>query len=225
MATTALDLEPGGAPARIGPNAIIRLQQALLERVGRERARTIFEQAGQGRYLAQPPAKMVAEADVTALYTSLPAQLGPRLAAEVSGHAGWLTGDYLLANRIPWPVQALLHWLPASLAARVLIAAIRQHAWTFVGGGRFDVARANASDACLEPGSRTAVHTGRRARLLLRIERCPICRGSAQAASACSYYAASFEALFIALVHTRSQVREVACQALGAVACTFEVSW
>jgi divinyl protochlorophyllide a 8-vinyl-reductase len=53
----------------------------------------------------------------------LPAQLGPRLAAEVSGHADRLTGDYLLANRIPWPVQALLHLLPAVLAARVLVGA------------------------------------------------------------------------------------------------------
>jgi divinyl protochlorophyllide a 8-vinyl-reductase len=60
---------------------------------------------------------------------------------------------------------------------------------------------------------------------LLRVECCPICAGSRQAAPACSYYAASFEALFVALVHRRTRVREVACHALGAAACVFEVSW
>lgn len=216
VSTKATDWDAGGACSRIGPNAIIRLQQALLHSVGAERARNIFEQAGQGRHLAQPPEHMVAETDVTLLYTSLPAQLGPGLAAEVSGRAGWLTGDYLLANRIPALVQTLLHWLPAPLAARVLIAAIRKHAWTFVGSGHFDVSWTPA----------TAGLTGnRRARLMLRIERCPICRGSAQAAPACSYYAAAFESLFVALVHRRAQVREFACHALGATACTFELSW
>ena len=217
MKAIALDLQPGGATARIGPNAIIRLREALVSSVGPERARAIFEQAGQSRHLAQPPEHMVAEADVTRLYTSLPAQLGPRLAAEVSGQAGWLTGDYLLANRIPWPVQALLRLLPAPLAARVLVAAIRQHAWTFVGSGRFDV-RPVAKEAGI-------AQDGRRARLSLRVECCPICAGSRQAAPACSYYAASFEALFVALVQRRARVREVTCRALGAAACTFEVSW
>jgi divinyl protochlorophyllide a 8-vinyl-reductase len=219
VTTTALDFGPGGAPARIGPNAIIRLQQALLERVGRDCARQIFEQAGQGQFLTQLPERMVVEASVTSLYTSLPTQLGPRLAAEVSGHAGWLTGDYLLANRIPKPVQALLHVLPAPLAARVLITAIRRNAWTFVGSGRFDVTP-------VPPEMRDSVaRDGRRPRLNLRVAGCPICAGSQQATPACTYYAAAFESLFVALVHRRTQVREVACHALGASACTFAVSW
>jgi divinyl protochlorophyllide a 8-vinyl-reductase len=219
VATTALDLESRVAPARIGPNAIIRLQEALLASVGPERAQCVFEQAGQGRYLAQPPQHMVAEVDVTSLYTSLPAQLGPRLAAEISGHAGWLTGDYLLANRIPAPVQALLHWLPATLAARVLLAAIRRHAWTFVGSGHFDAVAVPAEAPQRAAGDK------RRARLLLRVACCPICAGSLQDTPACTYYAASFESLFVALVHRRARVREITCHALGAAACTFEVSW
>jgi divinyl protochlorophyllide a 8-vinyl-reductase len=219
VATAALDFEPDGASARIGPNAIIRLQQALLERVGRECARQIFEQAGQGHFAAELPERMVVETSVTSLYTSLPARLGPRLAAEVSAHAGWLTGDYLLANRIPKPVQALLHVLPAPLAARLLIAAIRRHAWTFVGSGRFDVTPVPA-------GIRDNVaRDGRRARLNLSVEGCPICAGSRQATPACTYYTAAFASLFVALVHRRTCVREVACHALGASACTFEVSW
>jgi divinyl protochlorophyllide a 8-vinyl-reductase len=219
LTTTAIDFESRGAPARIGPNAIIRLQEALLASVGPERAQSVFEEAGQGRYLAQPPQHMVAEADVTSLYTSLPAQLGPRLAAEVSGRAGWLTGDYLLANRIPAPVQALLHWLPAPLAVRVLLAAIRKHAWTFVGSGHFDTVA--VSDGSMQRDRQD----DRRARLLLRVACCPICAGSLQDTPACSYYAASFESLFIALVHRRARVREITCHALGAATCTFEVSW
>jgi divinyl protochlorophyllide a 8-vinyl-reductase len=219
VATTALDLESRGASARIGPNAIIRLQEALLDSVGPERAQSVFEQAGQGRYLAQPPQHMVAEVDVTSLYTSLPAQLGPRLAAEVSGRAGWLTGDYLLANRIPAAVQALLHWLPAPLAARVLLSAIRRHAWTFVGSGHFDAVTAP------DDSSQRSAQQVPRARLLLRVACCPICAGSLQDRPACTYYAASFESLFVALVHRRARVREIACHALGAAACTFEVSW
>ena len=44
---------------------------------------------------------MVDERSITALYTSLPAQLGFAEAAEISAHAGLLTGEYLLAHRIP----------------------------------------------------------------------------------------------------------------------------
>jgi divinyl protochlorophyllide a 8-vinyl-reductase len=219
VASTALDFEPGGAPARIGPNAIIRLREALLASVGTERARSVFETAGQGQFLVELPERMVVESSVTSLYTSLPTQLGPLLAAEVSGHAGWLTGDYLLANRIPKPVQVLLHVLPASLAARVLVAAIRRNAWTFVGSGRFEAAAVCATQ------TDTVVRHGRRPRLNLRVEGCPICAGSLQATPACTYYAAAFESLFVALVHRRAQVREVACHALGAAACTFEVTW
>lgn len=227
MGATATDWPATDARARIGPNAIIRLQEALQASVGSERARAIFERAGQGRHLTAPPVQMVDECDVTALYTLLPSQLGSRLAAEVSGRAGLLTGDYLLAHRIPRPVQRLLPWLPATFAARVLIAAIQRHAWTFVGSGQFEVTRVAASTG--QPrsvgGSNDARGVDRRPRLLLRVGHCPICRGSAQSAPGCSYYAATFERIFIALVHPRTRVREDACQAMGASACVFQVSW
>jgi divinyl protochlorophyllide a 8-vinyl-reductase len=201
----------------IGPNAIIRLQEALRASVGGDRARDIFERAGQGRHIAAPPAEMVDETDVTSLYTLLPLQLGSLLAAEVSGRAGMLTGNYLLAHRIPRLVQRLLHGLPAPLAARVLIAAIQRHAWTFVGSGHFEVSPV--------PGSNGVNGAHRRARLLLRVGNCPICRGSTQSSPGCSYYSATFERIFAALVHPRTQVQETSCQAMGAPACVFEVSW
>ena len=88
MGATATDWPATEARPRIGPNAIIRLQEALQARVGGDRAREIFERAGQGRHMAAPPVQMVDEVDVTSLYTLLPLQLGSRLAAEVSGRAG-----------------------------------------------------------------------------------------------------------------------------------------
>ncbi len=227
MGATVTDWSAADARPCIGPNAIIRLQEALQASVGSERARDIFERAGQGRHIATPPGHMVDEGDVTSLYTLLPLQLGSRLAAEVSGRAGALTGDYLLAHRIPRPVQHLLRWLPAAIAARVLIAAIQRHAWTFVGSGHFEVSP--VPSAVIQPGAVPDSHdpddAGRRARLLLRVGHCPICRDSVQSSPGCTYYAATFEQIFVALVHPRTRVREACCQAMGASACVFEVRW
>jgi divinyl protochlorophyllide a 8-vinyl-reductase len=206
-------LQVAAPPGRIGPNAILRLIDALESCVGRDRMRQVFEIAGQARYLGDRPATMVDERAVTSLYTTLPAQLGVRLAAEVSAQAGRLTGDYLLAQRIPAPVRVLLRALPASVAARVLVPAIRRHAWTFAGTGRFAAAPVHG-------------RTGARAvRWRLRIEHCPICRGCVSNVPGCSYYAATFERIFAALVHRGAAVREVECEAQGAPACLFEVSW
>jgi divinyl protochlorophyllide a 8-vinyl-reductase len=139
-----------------------------------------------------------------------------------------LTGDYLLAHRIPRPVQRLLQRLPATLAARLLIAAIKRHAWTFVGSGHFEVSsvptlltRVPSVSGSNDPGN----VGGRAPRLSLRVGDCPICRGSAQSSPGCSYYAATFEQIFVALVHPGTQVRETSCQAMGASACVFEVNW
>jgi divinyl protochlorophyllide a 8-vinyl-reductase len=227
VGTTATHWSATAARPCIGPNAIIRLQEALKASVGGDRARDLFERAGQGRHIAAPPAEMVDETDVTSLYTLLPSQLGSLLAAEVSSRAGALTGNYLLAHRIPRLVQRLLHWLPAPLAARVLIAAIQRHAWTFVGSGHFDVSSVPAAvtRAGSILGSNGVSGANRRARLLLRVGNCPLCRGSTQSSPGCSYYSATFERIFAALVHPRTQVQETSCQAMGAPACVFEVSW
>ena len=90
-----------GDVARIGPNAILRLIEALDERFGRPRTEAVFRAAGQYEHLSALPDAMVDERSITALYTSLPTQLGLADAAEVSAHAGLLTGEYLLEHRIP----------------------------------------------------------------------------------------------------------------------------
>jgi len=102
-------------------------------------------------------------------------------------------------------VRGLLKVLPASLAAPLLVDAIRRHAWTFAGSGRF------------------AAQGGRPLRL--SITGCPICRGATCPTRICDYYTATFERLFAALVCATCSVRETACEANGAPACVFEISW
>lgn len=192
----------------IGPNAITRVAQVLPAWRGTAYAEQLFERAGLRRYWHRPPEQMVREDEVRALHGALREALPAEEAAAVSRAAGRATADYLLAHRIPRPVQRLLKALPASLAARVLVAAITRHAWTFAGSGEFSA-----------PPSRND------ARVLLQIRGNPLCRGLRSGVPACDYYAATFERLFQVLVHRDARVRETACEACGDEACRFELRW
>lgn len=192
-------------PARIGPNAITQVTAALQAGFGPERAAEVLREAGLGRYLESPPSAMVLESEVVALHRVLRAGLEAAQGEAVCRDAGGRTADYLLANRIPRAVQALLRLLPAPLASRLLLAAISRHAWTFAGSGRF------------------LATAGRPVRL--SIEGCALCRGAAFDAPGCAYYAATFERLYRVLVSPRARAREVACAGCGASACRFEVDW
>jgi divinyl protochlorophyllide a 8-vinyl-reductase len=201
--------------ARIGPNAILRLVEALDERYGRACTAAVFCAAGQSGFLEALPEAMVDERAVTALYTSLPSQLGGAEAAEVAARAGLLTGEYLLANRIPRPAQRVMKLMPAALAARTLLAAVDRHSWTFAGSGIFareQVERAGGGD-------RSRVYWR------LQVRDCPICRGVRRDAPQCAYYAATFERIFREVVANGARVAETECQATGDAACVFEVSW
>jgi len=190
---------------RIGPNAVTRLAEVLPARVGVEATRRLFERAGLLHFLQTPPQQLVDETEVARLHRELRQSFGGELAATLAREAGRRTADYLLAHRIPKPAQALLTRLPAALAARALVAAIRRHAWTFAGSGEFSVA-----------GWRP---------LTLQIRGNPLARGLATQTPACHFYAATFEHLFRTLVAARTRVREVACEACGDDACRFELRW
>lgn len=189
----------------IGPNAVLRVAEVLQAPAWSGSCAAVFARAGLAAYLASPPRSMVPEHEVRRLHQALRAELGEAAARTVAAEAGRRTADYLLAHRIPRPVQALLVRLPAPWAARVLLAAIRRHAWTFAGSGRF---------------SARAGHP-----LELRIEGNPMCVGLQSAAPSCAFYAATFERLFSLLVHPRARVVETACESMGASACRFEVRW
>lgn len=191
----------------IGPNALIRVGEALTERHGAATAARLFDEARLGPCLAAPPTVMVDEREVGALHAVLRARLGVAEARAVGHRAGVLTADYLLAHRIPPMAGRVLRLLPAQPSARLLLGAIGGHAWTFAGSGTFSW-RAGRP-----------VH--------LSITDCPLCRGARTTADAplCDYYAGTFERLFGVLVHPQASVVQTQCQAAGAAACRFLITW
>jgi len=190
---------------RIGPNAITRVAQALRARVGEAGTVRVFVAAGLDAYLPALPVAMVDEAEVTRLHHALRAAYGADGAAAIARDAGRLTGDYLLAHRIPAPVRALLRVLPAALAARILVAAIERNRWTFCGSAHLTTT------------------VGATVRFILT--HCAICRDAQADQMLCDYYAATFERLFQALVDRGAFVTETECEANGGSACIFEVRW
>jgi divinyl protochlorophyllide a 8-vinyl-reductase len=188
---------------RIGPNAVIRLAEALDAIESRAVTRKLFIAAHLGAYVDALPQAMVPEEEVTVLHHRLRSDLGPGRAASVSWIAGQRTADYLLAHRIPKPVQRLLRLLPKRLSAYILLKAIGAHAWTFAGTSRF---------------------TWKMGRpITLSFEDCPLCRGDTAAQPCCSYYAATFERLFRVLIDSAATVAETGCIATGGAACRFEI--
>jgi divinyl protochlorophyllide a 8-vinyl-reductase len=202
------DSGPGHVTGRIGPNAITRVAQVLLPRVGSRATRDLFEHAGLVHHLLSPPEHMVDEADVRTLHAELRATLGGAGAAEVARAAGQATADYLLQRRIPRPAQWLLARLPPRWAAAVLLTALRRNAWTFAGSGTFQ--------GRLQRGP---------APVMLQLRANPLCRGLSSTLPVCEFYAATFERLFQVLVHPQALAREIACEACGDPACVFELTW
>ena len=190
---------------RIGPNAVIRLAEALDALESKAVTKKLFIAANLETYVHALPQAMVPEDDVTVLHRHLRSDLGLGRAASVSWIAGQRTADYLLANRIPKPVQRLLKLLPARLSAFILLKAIGAHAWTFAGTSRF------------------SWHMGRP--ITLTFEDCPLCRHDRAAQPCCSYYSATFERLFRELINADASVSETQCIAAGGSACKFEIAF
>jgi divinyl protochlorophyllide a 8-vinyl-reductase len=191
--------------ARIGPNAIIQTLAALRECAGPSATDEVLRAAGLSAYAGKVPTAMIPERDVTELYRALRLRLDAPAASACARLAGYKTADYVLAHRIPRPAQLMLRLLPPRFAGPLLLSSITKHTWTFAGSGT------------------VSVRTGPSPRIA--IEGCPVCCGARAAAPLCGYYAASFEALFRALVTRRAAVTEVTCRALGAARCVFEVRW
>jgi divinyl protochlorophyllide a 8-vinyl-reductase len=190
---------------QIGPNAIIRAAEALRAMEAETAAMRVFRAAGIEHYLAQPPTDMVPQADVSGLQRALHTLLGDARARSISWIAGQRTADYLLAHRIPGPIQRLLHGLPPWIGARILMKAIRRNSWTFIGTGHMEI----------EDGNPTRI----------AISHCALCHGVRSDEPCCDYYAATFERLFARLVHPDATAIETHCEAAGDDACRFEMSW
>lgn len=191
---------------RIGPNAIIRIAEAITAHKDYSNTIEIFTAAGLSHYIERKPEEMVDEGEVSRLHAVLRNQLGLQEAAAISSIAGQKTGKYLLKHRIPSAAQRLLRLLPPGPSARILLKAIDEHSWTFCGSGIFSYQIGHP--------------------LILSITGCPICReGHNHSTPLCDYYTATFATIFSALVSPHSQVNETACQASGATACRFDIVW
>ena len=199
-------MQAAEAAGLIGPNAITRVEAALTQRLGRKPCQQVFAQARLLQHLASPPTRMVPEADVARLHAALHATLPGPQAAEIAAEAGRQTATYLLASRIPRPAQLLLRLLPRPTAAWLFTCAITRHAWTFAGSGRFSAMR--------DAGG-----------LVLLITDNPAVRGLVAERPSCQYFAATFEGLYRAILGPKVRVVETGCEAAGASACSFRVTW
>ncbi|KUR72795.1 hypothetical protein AQZ52_06125 [Novosphingobium fuchskuhlense] len=189
-----------GLPAgKVGPNAIIQLADVLADRIGLEERARALQAAGLAKYLAADPERMTDEREAAALHRAVQAQRAGDW-DELSWEAGERTARYLLANRIPKPAQWLLRRLPAALAARLLLRAIRAHAWTFAGSGAFSARQ-------------------ERGAVVIAIADNPI------AMPDCPWHRGVFTRLFRELVSPHVLVRHDHCCARGDEVCTFRIGW
>jgi divinyl protochlorophyllide a 8-vinyl-reductase len=142
----------------IGPNAVLQTVAVMEERLGHAETQAILADAQIARL---PSGKhMIPEVLALRLHRWL-ALHDPLDALAIAEEAGRRTADYIIAHRIPRAVEWLLRCLPARLAAPLLMAAIRKHAWTFVGAGaflpldawHFTIDRTQARDALPPPES------------------------------------------------------------------------
>lgn len=191
------------ADGPIGPNAVIQVAHVLRDRLGAEVAERLLHDA-TGLTLDTLPHDMVPASMARALMLQVVATVGEARASTLLREAGTRTGDYLLANRIPPLARRVLPFLPRRLALAVLLRAMRAHAWTFAGSGRFTAWRDPAG-------------------VVLGIAHCPLCDGVHASRARCDFFAATFERLVRVLVDARWHVHEERCAAQGGTQCRFRL--
>lgn len=193
------------AEARIGPNAIIRVGEALVAMQGRGMAADVFAAASLTSFFEAPPQSMVPEQQVTRLHAAMRGLLGVGLARRVGAEAGRRTAHYLLGHRVPRPLVLMLPRLPAWLSARVLLHAVSKHSWTFAGSADFTARAAQPVE--------------------IGLAGCAICRNAHESGPLCDYYGETLAGLFRALVSRDCAALQTSCAAAGASACRFQLAW
>lgn len=169
-----------GAPARIGPNAVIRTVQELEGILGRTDTERMLRRFGLEHLLHVEPDGMRPEEEFLRLVKAVTESLPPETARAVLLSAGRSTGSYVLENRIPGVFRKLAPVLPRTVRLRLLLSAFQRHAWTFAGSGRFEV------------------EVGTPARM--RLELAPEARELPSRIPLIAYYTGSFEVLLRAMV-------------------------
>ncbi|MEM7616516.1 MAG: bacteriochlorophyll 4-vinyl reductase, partial [Pseudomonadota bacterium] len=179
-------------------NAILQLLPVIEQFGGPGRLDQTLERAGVTPHF--DATSMVPEMQAARLHRQL-RQEEPEMAAHLSSEAGLRTADYILENRIPKKVRLALVAMPARLAAPILSKAIAEHAWTFVGSGKFEV---------VTPW-KFAIHDN------------PLIRGETSPHPLCHWHVAVFRRLYQCLVHRRCVCVETSCGAQTGGPCKFEL--
>ena len=194
MMDGTLVLEP---PGLVGPNAVVQLAVTLEEMIDRGEARSFFSRLGFEELYDTPPDEMIDQRIPAQLMRALWDHFPDEMAQAIAATAGQKTADYVIAHRIPGIAKASFRIMPRSLAAKMLLKAIRRNAWTFAGSGACEV-------------SRDQPH-------LISIRENPL------AMPDCAWHVAVFERLFRRLVYGETRVSHLSCCKSGAEACTFAI--
>lgn len=184
---------------RVGPNAILQTRTALDVLCGHVKRVEIFDRAGLGWLSRRDLEDLVHTRAVNALNASVLLSLAPDNAETVMAHAGELTANYIIENRIPAPVQTLLKIVPRSIGTKLLLKAIERNAWTFAG----------SCEVVIGDG-------------IVSIYDNPICLGRL-GYSGCVWHRAVFTRLFHCLISEKIVVEEIECIGKGGDACVFEI--
>lgn len=182
----------------IGPNAILQYLPVLDQTFGEEAREALLQKAN----VVHIPdgTSMIPQGDAVRLQQEIRLR-APVLAPDLATQAGEATADYILAHRIPKPVQSVLKVLPRHISANLLSRAIAAHAWTFVGSGTFRV----------------------RSPWVFEIIDNPMVEGEVSDEPLCHWHAAVFQRLYNVLIDPRLQCVETLCSAQpGSNTCMFE---
>jgi divinyl protochlorophyllide a 8-vinyl-reductase len=182
----------------VGPNAVLQLCEPVRAAGGEALLQDVFRRAGLSHYLATPPLAMVPQEEARRLFGAVREYLGPEAGDAVLREAGAGTAAYVMANRIPAFARGVLRVLPPRPAARLLLTAIRRHAWTFAGSGV----------CCVSQAGRTAA---------LEIEHNPL------STPGCAWHIGVLETMFHRLVSRRTALVHTACEARCGDRCRFDL--
>ncbi|NWJ45810.1 MAG: bacteriochlorophyll 4-vinyl reductase [Chloroflexi bacterium] len=208
MTTAGLDhgnasVHPSG---KIGPNSLIQTVRAMRRIYGDEKARRILEEGGQGFLWDHHPGEMIDEGEFITLARMLYSNLGVQETLPLLRLSGNLTGEYVLANRIPKFAQRIIKFLPRKLRLKVMLNAIGKNAWTFAGSGKYSFT--------LSP------------QLQINLDESIIRHAISKAnVPVCSYYTGAFETLLKTLVDAHIQVEEIECAIRGDSRCVFQIKF
>lgn len=142
----------------IGPHAVIHAVDVMREKLAADTFNAVLRDA---RLTSLPTGEcMIPEIEALRIHRWL-ALKEPIACFEIAEESARRTADYIIANRIPSPAAQLLKLLPPSLSAWLLMKAIRAHAWTFIGAGKFivhdrwsfTIDRSDADDPVMPPES------------------------------------------------------------------------